>query len=228
MNEPYYRDERQFWDDKGNDVYCSLSEFDQTRIGHWLGWRGYGRVLDIGGGSGMVSRLLMASPATECVCIDISFSMLRHSPVPVVQADALRLPFCDECFDLVVAAAFFHHLPGMEANLLAEIERILKPGGRVVGYDPSAACLQNKLFMADSWLRLKVFSPDERPLAFSTLEQAVSHVKLTDFSYHLFSFRNKTMTLFEVLQRYLLSPLAKGPFAPLLQRWFFWQARKSD
>jgi ubiquinone/menaquinone biosynthesis C-methylase UbiE len=225
----YYQNEQQFWDKKGNEVYLSLSDFDQSRIQSWIGWQGHGRVLDIGGGSGMVSRLLTAAPETECVCIDISLQMLTHSTVAAVQGDALHLPFCDACFDLVVAAAFFHHLPGQEARLLSEIARILKPGGRVVGYDPSASCLQNRLFMGDTRFRLKMFSPDERPLSFAVLEQAQSQAGLVTHGHSLFSFRNRTLTPFEIVQRCFLNPIARwSRAAPLLHRWFFWEARKPD
>jgi ubiquinone/menaquinone biosynthesis C-methylase UbiE len=55
--------------------------------------------------------MLMTKAGTNCVCIDVSLPMLKHSPVPSVQADARMLPFRDASFDLVMAAAFFHHLP---------------------------------------------------------------------------------------------------------------------
>lgn len=222
----YYRDEQKFWDTKGNNDYQSLSEFDQKRIMNWINWQGHGKVLDIGGGSGMVSRLLNNFPDTECVCVDISHSMLIHSPAIAVQADALSLPFKSNCFNLVVAAAFFHHLPGKEKKLLSEISRVLTPNGLVVGYDPSALSLQNRIFMTDTIFRLKSFSPDEKPLNPRNLMQLASSTGFQDFSYHLFSFRNSRLTIFEFVQRYLLNPMAKGPLSPLLERWFVWRAKK--
>lgn len=226
MNQTHYSQEKRFWDEKGSIAYCSLSPFDQLRISRWIDWHGGGRVLDIGGGSGMVAGLVMELPDTECICIDISHSMLRHSPVPSVQADALALPFPKESFNLVVAGAFFHHLPDLETKLMAEIFRVLRPGGRLVGYDPSARCLQNRLFMAESPLRLKVFSPDERPILPKTLRGQALAAGFKSFGVRPFSFRNRKMTPFEVIQRFLLSPLAVGPLRPFLERWFFWQATK--
>ena len=87
-----YKQEQRFWDDIAATGYESLSAYDQERILGWINWLGDGKVLDIGGGSGMVSRLLDGKPGTESVCLDISHKMLRHSPVSPVQADALRLP----------------------------------------------------------------------------------------------------------------------------------------
>lgn len=226
MGHAHYREEKSFWDEKGETAYDSLSSFDRSRVGDWINWHGKGRVLDIGGGSGIVSQLVSKMSDTECVCIDISLPMLRHAPVPSIQADALALPFMNDCFDLVVAGAFFHHLPGFEMRLLQEIFRVLRPSGRLVGYDPSARCLQNRLFMMDTPLRLKVFSPDERPIHPEALSRQSLASGFLDFEYRPFSFRNRKITLFEAVQRYMLSPLAIGPLSPLLERWFFWQAVK--
>lgn len=44
--------------------------------------------------------------------------------------DATRLPFPDGAFDVVVAAEILEHIPG-DATAIAEITRVLRPGGRV-------------------------------------------------------------------------------------------------
>lgn len=46
-------------------------------------------------------------------------------------ADAERLPFDDETFDVVVGHAVIHHLPDVE-QAFREMLRVLRPGGRVV------------------------------------------------------------------------------------------------
>jgi SAM-dependent methyltransferase len=222
----HYRREQSFWDEKGREDYESLSPFDRQRMSRWIGWKGHGRVLDIGGGSGMISRVLIAEPGTECVCIDISLPMLKHSPVSSVQADALMLPFRDNSFDLVMAAAFLHHLPGLEPQLLRECHRVLRPGGRLIGYDPNGHCLQNRLFMSRNAMRLSVFSPDELPIMPERLRQQASDASFVRFEHFVFSFRNRKITPFEAIQRFVLSPLAVGPLRRLLERWLFWQAWK--
>lgn len=219
----HYSLERQYWDRRGREEYTSLSVDDQARLTKWINWRGHGRVLDIGGGSGMVSRMLHNLDGTECVCVDISHNMLSHASVFAVQADALKLPFADNKFDLIIAAAFVHHVPGKELVLLRECYRILKPGGRMVGYDPNARCIQNRLFMTSSPLRLNFFSPDERPVMASQLHDVASITGFHNFQYRTFSFRNTRLTKFEFVQRYLLNPFSIGPLKPFLDRWFFWE-----
>ena len=48
-----------------------------------------------------------------------------------------QLPFADECFDFVVASEVLEHLTENQRQLgVAEIARILKPGGRLLGSVP--------------------------------------------------------------------------------------------
>jgi demethylmenaquinone methyltransferase/2-methoxy-6-polyprenyl-1,4-benzoquinol methylase len=51
-------------------------------------------------------------------------------PLPLAEADVLRLPFADQSFDLVTAAFGFRNLANYEAGL-REIHRVLKPGGTI-------------------------------------------------------------------------------------------------
>jgi SAM-dependent methyltransferase len=219
----HYSLERKYWDLRGQEEYTSLSESDQVRLTDWIGWTGHGRVLDIGGGSGMVSRLLNRKDNTECVCVDISRKMLSHASVHAVQADALKLPFADQSFDLIIAAAFVHHVPGKEPIMLHECHRVLKQGGRMVGYDPNARCIQNRVFMTSSPLRLDFFSPDERPVMPANLQRAANDAGFSGFRYRTFSFRNPRLTKFELIQRYVLNPFSVGPLRNYLDRWFFWE-----
>jgi SAM-dependent methyltransferase len=222
----HYEREKAYWDARGTDDYATLSEEDRQRVIRWIGWRGHGRVLDIGGGAGMVSRLLMDEPATEMVCLDISAEMLHHAPVPAIQADALALPVASGSVSLIVAAAFLHHLPGEEARVLAECHRVLAAGGRVIGYDPNGTSFQNRIFMGRGPLRLKRFTPDERPIVPQRLAAEVRAASFRSFDHDFFTFHNATKTAFETIQTRVLNPIAKGPLQPYLDRWFLWRADK--
>jgi SAM-dependent methyltransferase len=227
QHEVHYERERAFWDEKGAHDYATLSPVDRQVVADWIGWTGGGRVLDLGGGAGMVSRLLVERPDTSVTCLDISREMLTHAPVPAVQADATRLPVASGAYDLVIAAAFLHHLPGRERDVLDECFRALAPGGRLVGYDPNGRSVQNRVFMGEGPLRLKRFSPDERPIVPGRLEAQALAAGFAAFDFTFHTFQNVSTSSFEVVQRYVLNPAARGPLQKYLDRWFFWRARRS-
>lgn len=228
MQASHYAREREYWDERGTEDYVSLSLFDQERISQWIGHVSKEEAcLDIGGGSGMTARLVSAEEHPFVVCMDISAEMLRHSPVCAVQGDALRLPFGDASFDLIIAAAFLHHLPGREAQVIGECARVLRPGGRIVGYDPSRRCIQNRIFMGEGPFRLKFFSPDERPIDPAALMTTLEGGGFKNVRSRPFSFRNAHLTPFEAIQRWVLNPLSIGPLRLIFQRWFFWSGQRA-
>lgn len=226
--QPYYSAERAFWDRQGRQAYSVLSPEDQARLRGWIGACPGGALLDLGGGSGALGDLVSTGDERWSLCLDISFEMLRHAYGLRVQGDALQLPFADGSFAMVMAAAFLHHVPGREATVLRECLRVLAPGGRIVGYDPSAKCIQNRIFMQGGSLRARQFSPDERPVDPLALGALARELGFNQFHYHSFSFRYRTLTPFGLVQRYLLTPIARGPLKSRLDRWFYWEARRPE
>jgi SAM-dependent methyltransferase len=53
----------------------------------------------------------------------------------VQQADAAKLPFSDDSFDVVSSFAMLHHV-GDWPRAINEALRVLRPGGRLIGYHP--------------------------------------------------------------------------------------------
>lgn len=91
------------------------------------------KVLDLAAGTG-VSTVEFASRGAWCVAADFSLGMLRsgkHRNVPMVAADALRLPFADASFDAVTISFGLRNFVDTP-DALAEIYRVVKPGGRLV------------------------------------------------------------------------------------------------
>jgi ubiquinone/menaquinone biosynthesis C-methylase UbiE len=84
-----------------------------------------GRVLDLGAGTGVAGRALLAAGADQVVATDLAVGMLRRAGPAQhpVAADAAALPFRDQAFDLVVAAFCLNHLsrPG---TALREVRRV--------------------------------------------------------------------------------------------------------
>ena len=99
------------------------------------------RALDVACGSGDLSLALSAVAANaRIVGLDFCRPMLEiaahkstlDAPPPLfVEGDALKLPFGDESFDAVTIAFGLRNLSSVEGGL-AELRRVLKPGGRAV------------------------------------------------------------------------------------------------
>jgi ubiquinone/menaquinone biosynthesis C-methylase UbiE len=108
-------------------------------LGHEPGH--YARTLEIGSGTGYFTlNLMRAGLIGEATCSDISPGMLdtlRANAerlglgVRTQPADAERLPFEDESFDLVLGHAILHHIPDLR-QAFREFERVLAPGGTVL------------------------------------------------------------------------------------------------
>jgi demethylmenaquinone methyltransferase / 2-methoxy-6-polyprenyl-1,4-benzoquinol methylase len=96
-----------------------------------------GRALDVACGSGkLTGELRRAAPAGLVVGLDFSATMLHvastHEPGPrYVRGDGLRLPFPDASFDAVTVAFGLRNFADPEGGL-AEMRRVLRPGGRAV------------------------------------------------------------------------------------------------
>ena len=77
------------------------------------------RVLDLGAGTGVASRAALAAGARSVVAADVAIGMLRRCGPPLhpIAADALRLPFRDRSFDLVLAGFCLSHLASLAAGL---------------------------------------------------------------------------------------------------------------
>jgi SAM-dependent methyltransferase len=98
------------------------------------GWRD---LLDVGCGTGqLAARIRDGRPDARVVGCDFSGGMLhqaheRRGDGAWLQADAARLPLRDLSFDAVVSTEAFHWFPDPDAAL-AELFRVLRPGGRLL------------------------------------------------------------------------------------------------
>jgi demethylmenaquinone methyltransferase/2-methoxy-6-polyprenyl-1,4-benzoquinol methylase len=100
------------------------------------------RVLDVAGGSGDLARALArrAGPTGEVWLTDINRAMLGVGRdrlldegviLPVAQCDAERLPFPGDHFDCVTVAFGLRNMTHKD-RALAELRRVLRPGGRLL------------------------------------------------------------------------------------------------
>jgi SAM-dependent methyltransferase len=119
-------------------VWCpeGVREADVGLLGEVRGRR----VLELGCGAAAAARWL-ATEGAEVVGMDLSAGMLRHAlagaartgvRVPLVQADAMALPFRDAAFDVVCTAFGAVPFVADSGAVMREVYRVLRPGGRWV------------------------------------------------------------------------------------------------
>jgi ubiquinone/menaquinone biosynthesis C-methylase UbiE len=102
------------------------------------------RILDIGCGTGQfAAQVLVRFPDAQVWGLDLSDGMLGQARdrclaaggrLHLVQGDSERLPFADDSFDVITCTHSFHHYPHQE-QVVAEMHRVLRPGGRLLIID---------------------------------------------------------------------------------------------
>lgn len=120
--------------------------FSRRVVPGWVlqGWSPTGHGLEIGAGGGAVAAALLTRfPDLTLTVTDDDPAMLEKARselsafgdrARVEPADAAALPYPDDRFDLVVSCGMLHHV-GNWPDALADAVRVLRPGGRLIGYD---------------------------------------------------------------------------------------------
>jgi ubiquinone/menaquinone biosynthesis C-methylase UbiE len=105
------------------------------------------QVLDVGCGTGTLAiqaqrrvgsagRVFGIDPGAEQIARARAKAARRHMPVAFQIGGVERLAFSDETFDVVLSTLMMHHVPApLKRQGLAEIVRVLKPGGRLIMAD---------------------------------------------------------------------------------------------
>ncbi len=146
------------------ELYDRYRPDPPEELGAHLGEMAGRRVLDVGAGTGKLTRFLGARGA-RVVAVEPDDAMravlLSRSPgVEAMAATAEDLPFADAAFDLVTSSSAWHWFAHPAAEL--ELGRVLRDGGRIV-------VAWNGLSRTEGWvrdlvrLREREDDPDRRP-----------------------------------------------------------------
>jgi ubiquinone/menaquinone biosynthesis C-methylase UbiE len=137
------------WEASTYDEKWSISfderciDYARDRFAHVAGTEGwpYATSLELGCGTGFFTlNLKLAGVIDDCHVTDLSPGMVEVAKrnarelgfeVEGRVADAERLPYDDNTFDIVIGHAVLHHIPDLDLAF-TEILRVLKPGGRFV------------------------------------------------------------------------------------------------
>ena len=128
----------------GADPFSRWIRGAQRRALAALDLRDSDRLLDVGCGPGVAVR--EAAPrVASATGLDLSPAMIERARsqavgvanVEFVEGDSSSLPFADGSFTAVLSTTSFHHYPDPD-RALAEIRRVLEPGGRIALGDLSS------------------------------------------------------------------------------------------
>jgi len=141
------------------------------------------RILDLGSGMGGTSVALglagaapLAFEYNRAYCDIIRLRAGRYDMnLPVVNGAGEQLPFSDASFDLVIAWDVVEHVQN-PALLLADLARVLRPGGRVL------LTVINRFAFRDPHYHLPLLNWLPRPLAEAIIEQRGRSKSGADFS----------------------------------------------
>jgi ubiquinone/menaquinone biosynthesis C-methylase UbiE len=124
------------------------------------------RILDLGCGAG-VSTFALAEiySQSQVIGVDIAVKMIEKAQhhhqvdfpqlknIEFVVGDATRLPFPDQSFDAAVGHSFLYLIP-QKAEVLREVNRVLKPNGQLILMEPNAAgSLLQTIFQRNDYLK---------------------------------------------------------------------------
>ena len=124
--------ERRFWDRESElhseGLFETFTRAAYENIIELFRIRPHSLGLEYACGSGAFSGFITES---RLIGLDISFNLLRSSKSVIpVQGDGEALPFKNRAFDFVLCAAALHHIPKLD-RAIAEIARVIKPGGHI-------------------------------------------------------------------------------------------------
>lgn len=179
-------------------------------------------ILDIGCGEGQFARMLFGS-GRDLIGLDLEQRELRLAVNAgayreIIRGDATRLPFPDGAFATCFSNCVLEHIPD-DAGVVAEISRVLRPGGTVVITVP-APTIKGLLWVYNTLLQQGRVGEAEDYLVQYDLRFAHLHYHTADEWHAIFRAAGLEITaldpylagpvvsMWDRLESYLMQPLA--------------------
>jgi ubiquinone/menaquinone biosynthesis C-methylase UbiE len=163
-------------------------------------WKPGARVADLGCGSGVFTSLLYRH-GFDAIGLDLSpkliaLAQLKYPQVAFCEGDVEDLPLPTASLDGILLSGLLHHLPD-PARCVAEVFRVLKPGGSFAAFDPNRMNPFMYLYRDRS---SPLYSPvgvteNERPVLAHRIAAAFQHA----------GFRARTDYISDLSYRYIAS-----------------------
>lgn len=177
------------------------------------------KVLEIGCGIGndgiefakagaIYTGIDLSSKSVELCKENFSFENLTGD---IINVDGENLPFEDNTFDIIYSWGVIHHAPSME-NVIKEIYRVLKPGGRITIMIYNRYSLVGlQLYILHGLLKLKPFAKWDN--LFYNYHESIGTRALTNAEAKKMFYSFKNLELFNVVTPYDLR-LSRNVFMP--------------
>lgn len=156
--------------------------------------------LDMMGGTGLLSQGLVDAGYRNITLLDLSVDMLRFARrslgdrIRPCVADAMRLPFPNDGFDVVVCRGGLHHLPDLAAAM-REVHRVLRPTGIFLACDPCDDWMPVRWCRAAMYRLFRFFDEEnERGLRSAQIRDAAAAAGLALKEMRKFGFMGYTLS----------------------------------
>lgn len=181
------------------------------------------QILDVGGGRGEIAFLASALGAKKIIVIDYSPSAikivkdfskkLKHKEkISALIMDAKKLKFKDKSFDKIFFLEVLEHLYPKEADqVLQEMLRVLKPGGKlIISTGPNKLLMDILLFVSKIFYKKTVWKSRKYHIneqSFFSLKQLF---KNHDISYKIYHEDRKSFFYGQIVKNQNLNPKLKN------------------
>ena len=144
-------------------------------------------VLEVGAGPGLTTELLRhRAPRLTSVEIDPQLAealkrRMQGTNVTVIRGDGTAMPFDNASFSAAVCFTMLHHVPSsdLQDKLLAEVYRVLRPGGVFAGTDSTWSIGMELIHLWDTMVTVDPRTFAERLQAVGFREVIVDCVRRT-------------------------------------------------